>query len=131
MTDKLRSYGIAHRELLPDVIHDTSQFANNRAEQSHVPTRVRERGNAAFPVSWPGAEIRDRACRWLLHRSCRQCVLWIIPLPQGVQVHGANVSHVLVEGFQAPFAHIDRWQYLNPDSGGPKYKKYKRGVESI
>jgi putative transposase len=43
VTDKLRSYGVAHRELMPDVIHDTSQYANNRAEQSHEPTRVRER----------------------------------------------------------------------------------------
>jgi putative transposase len=29
VTDKLRSYGVAHRELMPDVIHDTSQYANN------------------------------------------------------------------------------------------------------
>jgi putative transposase len=43
VTDKLRSYGVAHRELMPDVIHDNSQYANNRAEQSHEPTRVRER----------------------------------------------------------------------------------------
>jgi putative transposase len=43
VTDKLRSYGIAHRELIPDTIHDTSQYANNRAELSHQPTRVRER----------------------------------------------------------------------------------------
>jgi putative transposase len=35
--------GAARRELMPDVIHDTSQYANNRAEQSHEPTRVRER----------------------------------------------------------------------------------------
>ncbi len=43
VTDKLRSYGVAHRELIPDAIHDNSQYANNRAEQSHEPTRVRER----------------------------------------------------------------------------------------
>jgi putative transposase len=43
VTDKLRSYGVAHRELMPDVIHDNSQYSNNRAEQSHEPTRVRER----------------------------------------------------------------------------------------
>ena len=48
VTDKLRSYGVAHRELIPDVIHDTSQYANNRAEQSHEPTRVRERGMRKF-----------------------------------------------------------------------------------
>ena len=43
MTDKLRSYGVAHRELMPDVIHGNSQYENNRVEQSHEPTRVRER----------------------------------------------------------------------------------------
>ena len=47
-TDKLRSYGVAHRELVPDAIHDTSQYANNRAELSHQPTRVRERGMRRF-----------------------------------------------------------------------------------
>ena len=44
VTDKLRSYGVAHREFIPDTIHDTSQYANKRAELSHQPTRVRERG---------------------------------------------------------------------------------------
>ena len=44
VTDKLRSYGVAHRELMPDVIHSTEQYENNRAEQSHEATRVRERG---------------------------------------------------------------------------------------
>jgi len=48
VTDKLRSYGVAHRELMPDAIHDTSQYANNRAELSHQPTRVRERGMRRF-----------------------------------------------------------------------------------
>jgi putative transposase len=43
VTDKLRSYGVAHRELIPETIHDTSQYANNRCELSHEPTRVRER----------------------------------------------------------------------------------------
>ncbi len=43
VTDKLRSYGVAHRELIPDTIHNTSQYANNRAELSHQPTQVRER----------------------------------------------------------------------------------------
>lgn len=43
VTDKLRSYGVVHRELMAEVIHETSQYANNRAELSHQPTRVRER----------------------------------------------------------------------------------------
>jgi putative transposase len=44
VTDKLRSYGVAHRELIPDSFHVNDRYANNRAEQSHEPTRVRERG---------------------------------------------------------------------------------------
>jgi putative transposase len=48
LTDKLRSYGVAHRELIPDVIHASTQYANNRAEQSHEATRVRERGMRKF-----------------------------------------------------------------------------------
>ena len=44
VTDKLRSYGVAHRKLMPGVIHSTKQYENNRAEQSHEATRVRERG---------------------------------------------------------------------------------------
>ena len=43
VTDKLRSYGVAHRELIPETIHVKDQYANNRAEQSHEPTGVRER----------------------------------------------------------------------------------------
>ncbi len=48
VTDKLRSYGVAHRELIPESIHNTKQYENNRAEQSHEPTRVRERGMRKF-----------------------------------------------------------------------------------
>ena len=48
VTDNLRSYGVAHRELIPDAIHDNSQYASNRAEQSHEPTRVRERVMRTF-----------------------------------------------------------------------------------
>jgi putative transposase len=48
VTDKLRSYGVAHRELIPEVIHSTQQYENNRAELSHEPTRARERGMRRF-----------------------------------------------------------------------------------
>lgn len=48
VTDKLRSHGVAHGELMREAIHDTSQYANNRAEQSHEATRVRERGMRRF-----------------------------------------------------------------------------------
>jgi putative transposase len=48
VTDKLRRYGVAHRELIPDAIHSTKHYENNRAEQSHEATRVRERGMRKF-----------------------------------------------------------------------------------
>jgi len=48
VTDKLRSYGVAHRELIPETIHSTKQYENNRAEQFHESTRVRERGMRMF-----------------------------------------------------------------------------------
>jgi putative transposase len=38
ITDKLRSYGVAHRSLIPGSNHNTKQYANNRAELSHQPT---------------------------------------------------------------------------------------------
>jgi putative transposase len=50
-TDKLRSYGVAHRELIPESIHSTKQYENNPAEQSHEATRVRERGMRRFKSS--------------------------------------------------------------------------------
>ena len=43
VTDKLASYRLAHRELLPSVTHRRSKYLLNRAENSHQPTRVRER----------------------------------------------------------------------------------------
>ncbi|MCP4045425.1 MAG: IS6 family transposase [Gammaproteobacteria bacterium] len=48
VTDKLRSYGVAHRELIPEAIHSAEQYENNRAEQSHEATKVRERGMRKF-----------------------------------------------------------------------------------
>ncbi len=48
VTDKLRSHSAAHRIAMPSVVHDTKQYANNRAEVSHQPTRQRERQMRAF-----------------------------------------------------------------------------------
>src|SRR3954454_3736916 len=43
ITDKLRCYGAAKKELLPRVEHRQHKRLNNRAENSHQPTRVREK----------------------------------------------------------------------------------------
>ena len=48
ITDGLRSYGVARRVLLPNVKHRTSRYLNNRAENSHRPTRRRERQMQRF-----------------------------------------------------------------------------------
>ncbi|MFC7739521.1 IS6 family transposase [Roseomonas sp. GCM10028921] len=48
VTDKLRSYAVAKREILPSVEHRQSRYLNNRAEVSHQPTRRRERQMQRF-----------------------------------------------------------------------------------
>jgi putative transposase len=48
VTDKLRSCGAAHREVMPCVEHRQSKYLNNRAENSHQPTRQRERAMKGF-----------------------------------------------------------------------------------
>ncbi|MFE7402189.1 IS6 family transposase, partial [Streptomyces sp. NPDC057557] len=48
VTDKLRSYGVAHREVMPSVEHRSHKGLNNRAENSHQPTRQRERAMKGF-----------------------------------------------------------------------------------
>ena len=48
VTDGLRSHGVAQREVLPEARHRTSRFLDNRAENSHRPTRRRERQMQRF-----------------------------------------------------------------------------------
>ena len=48
VTDKLRSYGAAFRDLGLTAHHETGQYKNNRAENSHQPVRRRERKMQGF-----------------------------------------------------------------------------------
>jgi putative transposase len=48
ITDKLKSYGAAKRDILPSVEHRQHRYLNNRAENSHQPTRQRERRMQGF-----------------------------------------------------------------------------------
>jgi putative transposase len=48
VTDKLASYGVARRRVMPGVEHRRSKYLNNRAENSHQPTRQRERAMKKF-----------------------------------------------------------------------------------
>lgn len=48
ITDKFRSYGAAKREVMPAVEHRSHKGLNNRAENSHLPVRKRERMMQGF-----------------------------------------------------------------------------------
>src|SRR5690349_6775953 len=52
ITDKLKSYGAAKREILPGVEHRQHKGLNNRAERSHQLTRLRERMMRRFRIPW-------------------------------------------------------------------------------
>lgn len=69
ITDKLGSYSAAKTELMPDVEHRSHKGLNNRAENSHLAVRRRERGMKRF-------------------KSARQCQRF-------VSIHGpiANLFH--------------------------------------
>lgn len=74
ITDKLRSYGAAKRQVMPGVEHRSHKGFNNRAENSHVPLRERERAMQGFRS--PGALQRFvsifSAVRNLFVPSCSQ-----------------------------------------------------------
>jgi putative transposase len=48
MTDKLRSYGPASKQVLPRTEHRRHKGLHNRAEHAHQPTRQRERALRRF-----------------------------------------------------------------------------------
>ena len=48
ITDKLRSYSAAKAELIPGVEHRSHKVLNNRAENSHLPVRRREKRMMRF-----------------------------------------------------------------------------------
>jgi len=70
MTDKLRSYSSALREIAPSQIHITNQYANNRAEVSHEPTRQQERQMRRFKS--PGQAQRFLSFHGLVNNLYRQ-----------------------------------------------------------
>src|SRR5215204_146673 len=48
VTDKLGSYAAARRQIMPEVEHRSHMGLNNRAENSHLPFRRRERARQGF-----------------------------------------------------------------------------------
>lgn len=63
ITDRLRSYGAAKREILPGVEHRQSRYLNNRAEVSHQPTRRRERQMQRFKSARHAQRFLSTHCR--------------------------------------------------------------------
>ena len=60
ITDKLGSYAAARRQIMPDVEHRSHKGLNNRAENSHLPFRRRERVMQGFRS--PGGPAAVRQC---------------------------------------------------------------------
>jgi hypothetical protein len=69
VTDQLQSYGAAKREVLPSVEHRPHRDLNNRAENSHQPTRQREQRLQRFKS--PGHAQRSLAAYGPMASHCR------------------------------------------------------------
>ena len=67
ITDKLRSYSAAKREIAPGVKHRSHKGLNNRAENSHLPFRKRERAMQGYRS--PGSLQRFVS----IHSAIRNC----------------------------------------------------------
>ena len=70
VTDKLRSYQAALREIAPSLTHITDQYENNRAEVSHQPSRQQERQMRRFKS--PGQAQRFLSFHGLVNNLFRQ-----------------------------------------------------------
>ena len=57
VADNLASYQVAHRKLLPSVTHRRSKYLNNRAQNSHQPTRIRQTGDETLRLTRAGATV--------------------------------------------------------------------------
>ena len=60
ITDKLKSYAAAKHEVMPGVEHRQSRYLNNRCENSHRPTRERERRMQRFKSPGHAQHFRPR-----------------------------------------------------------------------
>jgi putative transposase len=69
VTDKLRSYSAAKKELIPGVEHSTQQYENKRCELSHQPGRQQERQMRKFKSQ--GQAQRFFSCRGVVNNLFR------------------------------------------------------------
>ena len=69
VTDKLKSYSAAKRELMPSVDHSTQQNDNNGCELSHQPSRQQERQMRRFKSQ--GQAQRFLSCHGVVNNMFR------------------------------------------------------------
>jgi len=86
ITDKLRSYNTVKAEALPGVEHHQQKYRNNRAENSHQPTRLRERIMKAIQVSRTRTTFSLRVRNYWLTLSSRETSVQRRRLPSGEEV---------------------------------------------
>ena len=89
MTDKLKSYGAAKREIRPGVAHRQHRYLKNRAENAHHPTRQRERRMQRFKS--PGPAPRFLAAYGPLAQHVR---------PRRHRLPAPAYRHVMAQRFQ-------------------------------
>src|SRR5262245_42116420 len=77
VTDRLGSYRAAHRAIMPSVVHDTTRYANNRAEVSHQPPASAS-ATCGDSNRWPRPSGSSRSTtpfatclRWTTSAPCR------------------------------------------------------------
>ena len=134
VTDELRSYGVAHRDLVPDTIHDTSQYAYNRAEKlicqyaemaSTISTAFKSFGFRSLPLGYSrnglneisGYENHLRLIRRNLKRSSYGHLSKLHPkslIGEGAGnpfavffTHASLAGNVVPSVFDGLFHHID------------------------
>jgi putative transposase len=96
VTDKLGSYRAARRTVLVSVEHRQSKYLNNRAENSHQPTRQRERAMKKF--SSPGGAQRFCPRSAGYHRTSGPVVTCSTPRSIAARWPTASVSRTKSPG---------------------------------
>jgi hypothetical protein len=97
ITDKLANYGAAKSEIMPGIEHRQHKGLNNRAENSHQPTRRRERQMKQFKSAGQAQRFLSRSDQQPLppsprSRHCRRAQSFQEPNIPGL---GRNLWHGL------------------------------------
>ena len=89
ITDKLASYGAAKREVMPGIEHRQHKGLNNRAENSHQPTRRRERQMKQFKSA---GQARSASSQPTIRSTTSSIFVVITSLPPSIELPGPKNS---------------------------------------